>query len=325
MPLLSIGTTPLCRRGWRWLAFVAAWLVAAMMPTSGLAWSHGHRIISLAAFEAQPAELRALWSQAHQVPGDAKGPRPISEYLTLYEFWAASPDHFQGKVAQGVRDGFLYYEGNWLYHYFTLSPEENLARAERGATWYFEQIAKAFRENRPADAARYAGGFAHAIEDRGYPVHAWDGNDDEREAVEAKYTAFGLSDLDKNFGVGQPGPSQIWWADDRNIRVDLSGYEPTLLGATPEEAATETARRLEAMGQVTRQACSDDPSTPGTFLNEHLKDAWHGPGHEHPAGSATVAILNRMAEQSARLVADVYYSGYLLGTSTAQAASVLAK
>ena len=283
----------------------AAW--TAGFSATAFGWISAHSEISRAAWKVQPQALQDLWSKPFRLPNGKESSRPISEYLISR--WSGAPD---SAASRKSRDEFLYYEGDWLYHYFVFSPEENRGRAERGARWYFEHIIAAFREGRSADAARYAGGFAHALEDRSCPVHAYDGYAQERELLESQYADRGLQDSDKSFRGDALSYSAVWFVDDQDVKVSIAGYQPKPLGDTPEKAAIEVARRLQTISDYTRKICSQDSNVPGTFLNEHLKDKWYGPSYFHQCGPATVALLEKMARQSAYLVADVFLTSYRL-------------
>ena len=299
------------------LTLIVAVACIIVLPATVSGWGSAHTAISQAALEIQPQVLRDLWSASHQVSGDTDGPRAISEYLTLYKFWSGNPDH---ACHNGFCD-FLYYEVPWMYHYFVFSPKRNRDLAERGAKWYFERIIKSLNNGCPADAAQYAGGFAHALEDRSCPVHAWDGYSKEREILETRYASLGLQDKDKSFRGNAKSYSAIWFVNDNNMKVDIKGYNVKLLGDTPEKAATKVVKRLQAITDSVRKVCSEDPAVQGSFLNVHLKDKWYDKSYFHDTGPATVALLNKMAEQSAFLVADVFYTGYRLSLSSGRTAN----
>ena len=120
----------------------AAW--TAEFSATAFGWISAHSEISRAAWKVQPQALQDLWSKPFRLPNGKESSRPISEYLISR--WSGAPD---SAASRKSRDEFLYYEGDWLYHYFVFSPEENRGRAERGARWYFEHIIAAFREGRP--------------------------------------------------------------------------------------------------------------------------------------------------------------------------------
>jgi len=286
-----------------------------------LGWGDGHEKINRAAFEVQPQALKALWSTPYRHPHDTVE-RPIREYLFAYCWWAGNPDHVEGPVdgacASEVRKNyvkqFVYGERNgtygpptpyglpvaesgavWAYHYFGFPAEETRARAERGARWYFDRMTEAFRDGRPEDAAQYAGGIAHAIEDRASTVHAWDGYGEQRQKMEKQHK------LDSALKHGR---SVFWFVGDQGIEAEIKGYRPRMLGGDSAEAARELAARLEELAGSSQAILSN----PEGYLGAHLQDDWENGG----SGPATDAAMSAMAKESARLVADMFFTAYRL-------------
>jgi len=266
------------------------------LPNAVFAWSHAHEIISRAAYKVQSKPLRDLWSQPHRNPKDTTQ-RTIDHYLVKYAWWSGNPDH------QKAPD-YLYREKGWVYHYFGYPEAENRARAERGATWYYTRMVKAFRDGDAVAAATYAGSFAHAIEDRSSPVHAWDGYGTQREAFETQHAAQGLQKPENSFRGNARSFSLFWFLSDAGVKFDLGRYKPKLLGSTIEEAAIETAKRFQAITEKSRGMLTD----PRKFLSAHLKDAWQKRASSKP----TDAYQILMARESACLVADMFHTAYTL-------------
>jgi len=287
-----------------------------------LGWANAHEKITRAAFDVQPKQLQALWSQPYKHPHDSRE-RTINHYLCGYSWWTGNPDHVQGPLTKSTASNeraknyiknFAYGEKDgefavptprglpkpesgpvWLYHYFGFAVAESRARYARGAKWYFERIIEAFRDGRPEDAAQFAGSFAHTIEDRSSPWHAWDGYDAERKTIEARHNL--LTAL-------HYGRSAFWALQDREADPGIAGYKPKLLGATPDEAAKAVARRMEAITDQARTMFAD----PAGFLGAHLKDDWQNA----VSSPSTDAAMSEIAKLSTRLVADMFFTGYKL-------------
>jgi len=299
-------------------------LVVGLCISAGVVfgWSNAHEKITRAAFDVQPKQLQALWSQPYKHPHDSRE-RTINHYLSSYSWWTGNPDHVQGPLSTSIASNeraknyiknFAYGEKDgifavptpwglpvpesgpvWLYHYFGSSVAESRARYARGAKWYFERIIEAFRDGRPEDAAQFAGSFAHAIEDRSSPWHAWDGYVAERKTIEARHDL--LTALRR-------GMSAFWLLQDREADPGIAGYEPKLLGATPDEAAKAVAHRMESVTDQARTMLAD----PDGFLGAHLKDDWQNAA----SSPSTDAAMSEIAKLSTRLVADVFFTGYKL-------------
>jgi len=301
------------------------------LATTVLGWADKpHSRISQAAFDCQPQELRQLWSSPHKYPFDPRGPHPIAEYLVAYKWWSGNPDFFMSGPLDRARHigNFLYAENKnaqqckptppgagkpaheWIYHYFVFDPDKNFARAQRGARWYFQQMVDAFKDNRPADAAQFAATLAHAVEDRSSPVHAWDGYSSQREAFETKHADQGLQDPNKSFRNNPKSWSLFWFNTDESIHVDISDYKPKMLGTTIDEAAAAFAKRLQEITDASRANLAD----PDRFLGAHLKDDWPN----RSSSPKTTSYMEQMAKNSARLVADVFYTAYRLQSPPSQ-------
>ena len=284
-------------------------------------WSDGHEKITRAAFAVQPPALKELWSTPYRHPHDS-AERPIRDYLFAHIWWSGNPDHVDGPPNSGSANEerknyvkqFVYGEQDgrygpptpyglpvpdsgafWAYHYFSFPPKETRARAERGARWYFDRIAEAFRDGRPEDAAQYAGGFAHSIEDRSSTVHAWDGYGEERHTVEKRH---------KLDAALKHGMSVFWFINDKGLDACIDGYEPRMLGPDSKTAGREAGKRLKKLAEFSQAILSD----PEGYLGAHLEDDW-----ENAASSpATDAAMSKMAKECARLVADMFFTGYRL-------------
>ena len=64
---------------------------------------------------------------------------------------------------------------SWLYHYFDSTPSANAGIEARGASWYVSKAAAALRAGHVDVAFLHLGCFAHALQDRSSPYHAFGG------------------------------------------------------------------------------------------------------------------------------------------------------
>lgn len=309
-------------------AFLAS--TATMLPAPVLAWGAGHRVITRAAVEVMPETLRQEWSKPHRHPFSGEE-RTIADWLV--ERFSSHPDWVDGPSRTGTDIGerrratqFVYAEKDgayfppvawadpdrdpevprpWTYHYFTRPVEEvNRAFAEAGARWYFVRISAAFRSGNHTEAAEYCGAFAHAIEDRVSPFHVWDGYTEEREALEDTLAEHGLQSSEGSRNGESKGSSLFWGLDGPNMKADLSGYAPSSLGTTIDEAATAFTRRLFENREFAKAVYTKRDG----FLAAHLTDDWRN----KDGGPETDRYLSEVATHNARLVADVFLTAWLL-------------
>ncbi len=298
-----------------------AFLLLIASAHSVFGWGSTHEQITQAAYDVQPQALKSLWVASYQHPQDGST-RTIQAYLFDYFWWSGNPDHVEGPLngsfASEERKNYvkLFHYGErggafavptptglplppegsaWTYHYFNFSPSENAGRAERGAEWYFDRIVEAFLDDRDEDAAQFAGSFAHAIQDRSSTVHAWDGYGAERSAVETQHG------LDSHL---MHGISLFWFINDNNVSADIAGYDPLMLGTNAAEAAQELSVRLQSLNDASRANLSD----PARYLGSHLNEDWTN----NASSPATDAHMSEMARESSRLLADVFFTGFML-------------
>ena len=269
------------------LLVLAAWVFTG----DAFAWSDGHATITRAAFESLPQAQQAGWGREADDP-IWKCSRKIAEGLIkdycyipdLYDCGPKNPT-FKPEVKPFFRSSA---QGK-SYHYFTLDEKGNREWCRAGAQWYFEQMARAFKANKPVDAAMYAGSFAHAIEDRTSPYHCLDGYEKAR------------ADYEKQHGLD----FKFWALSDKHVAVSLEGRMPILLGKDPAEAARAFCKRFEENNAYARGRIPD-------FVGAHLKDDWKN----EAVGSPTDAIMSEMATEAAKLVADVFYTALVTGSRT---------
>lgn len=208
----------------------------------------------------------------------------------------------------------------WLYHYFTQPPADDRSMEAKGAAWYIAQAATAFSVHNITKAMLHLACFAHGMEDRSSPYHAFGGFDSEKADFEAKYN---LTAVCKSHWPQMP-PSQrprceiLFWGPNEPSLANFAvpgGYKPKLLGASPAAAGMVVGARMEAIANHSRFVAS----RPGGYIESHLKDDnwWLG-----NASANTLANMAEMGQGSTRLVADCVYTAWYLGTKASAVLSV---
>lgn len=301
-------------------------------PGNAGAWGAGHRVITGAALGVMPEGLRKRWEKPHRHPVSGEE-KPIASWLVerycQHPDWVDGPSRDGSDLAERKRTTqFVYAERNgqyfppiawadperdpkaprpWTYHYFTQRSEEvNRAFAEAGARWYLTRIVAALQNGRDAEAAEYAGAFAHAIEDRVSPYHVWDGYAEEREKLEDTLAAEGLQSPEGSRGGKQGNSSLFWFLDGPGMRPDLEGYGPVVLGGSVEEAAAAFTERLFASREFAKAVYTRRDG----FLAAHLADDWQ----KQKGGAETNRFLSEVATENAKLVADTLFTAWRLAT-----------
>ncbi|MDF1812715.1 MAG: hypothetical protein P1V20_10890 [Verrucomicrobiales bacterium] len=310
----------------RFLCVVAA--VFLLLPNEAFAWGGAHVQMTGAAFAVQSEAFRKTFSENYDDPFD-QTLRPLSWHLvnrfTMHPDAVDGPCRNEADIPKRIRatqfvfaqrgDKFMapiaYADPQKsekgprpkTYHYFTLQTEElNRIFARKGAEWYFRKIGLALQESRTADAAEFLGAFAHAIEDRVSPYHVWDGFAVQREELESQYP--GLQAPEGSW-KGNPGSASLIWAlGGKNVKVNLSGYEPQALGEDIESAAEAFTQRLFESREHARKIYSRENG----YISVHLQDDWQN----RAEGVETGRILSEVAQENSRLVADVMLTAWIL-------------
>lgn len=303
------------------------------LPGDVLAWGGAHPVMTEAAWQVQDGTFQKRWQQMHRNARIARE-ETLAWYLThhfcKHPDWVDGPSTDQGDVPERMRaTHYLYAEkdGKYFppiaymdpdkaakgtrprtYHYFTLSSEElNREFARKGARWYFEKITGALKEGRDADAAEYAGAFAHAIQDRVSPYHVWDGYSEEREAFEDQFRDGIFQKAETSFRGKVAGASMFWTLGGEGLSVDLGSYEAKALGADPESAADLFVERLFESRRFALQIYLD----PEAFLGSHINDDW--PSKQ--VSEATNRHLETICHENAKLLADVLETAWRMSVS----------
>ena len=120
---------------------------------------------------------------------------------------------------------------------------------------YVTQAVEQLRASNPNEASRYAGCLLHFLEDCGSPAHSIPGDNQhglmkDLIAVPEAYRDRPLHGL----------------IEDGQLKLDLAGYQPRLLGTTPEEATFHLVERLHFAVRNARSQVI--PILQGVFAND---------------------------------------------------------
>lgn len=304
-------------------------LAIALPPSLAQAWGRGHSVITTAALKAMPDALLKAWSASHRSEL-AKEEKPIADWLCtrfcMHPDWVDGPSASGTDIAERVRStAFVYAEKDgvytrpiaytdprrdpksprpWTYHYFTRAEKVNRTFVEAGARWYFAKISEAFRAGDFVAAAEFCGAFAHAMEDRVSPYHVWDGYEKEREALEDSLRAEGLQSPDGSRGGNPKNASLFWNVDGPDMKPDMVGYQPAVVGKSIEEAAANFTTRFFESRAFAKSIYSDRTG----FLAAHLAEDWRG----KTTSAETTVHLTKVGTHCSRLLADVLFTAWTL-------------
>ena len=185
----------------------------------------------------------------------------------------------------------------WLYHYFQQPPASDLGMEGRGGAWYIQQAAEAFRDKNVTKAALHLGCFAHGIEDRSSPYHAFGGFAAQRTAVETAHnlTAICTSHWPQMQPIERPRCEILFWgATEPSLQqFNTPGYQPLLLGADPTAAGAAVGARMEALAAASREICARPVSG---YVATHLTDDnwWLGNSSAGPTAAITRKHMKRI-------------------------------
>jgi hypothetical protein len=201
----------------------------------------------------------------------------------------------------------------WLYHYFTEPPAADLGIEGRGGVWYLEQASRAFADGNVTKAALHLGCFAHGIEDRSSPYHAFGGFDQQKIAIETQnnLTATCKAHWPEMQPSQRPRCEILFWSPTEPSAAEFGapGYAPLLLGPTAAAAGVAVGARMAELAATSREIAA----RPGDgYVVSHLQDSnwWMG-----TSSNATRTAMSEMGRQSTRLVADVIYTAWVLGNN----------
>ena len=190
--------------------------VAAVVLQCGTAsaWGPMHSSITEAAFDALPDWERAVFS---------------AQRARLIEFDCMIPDFARAASNRATLGKYAVLPNGDPFTHEPHSRAHNCAQMLHYVTQAVEQL----RANNPDEASRYAGCLLHFLEDCGSPAHSIPGDNQhglmkDLIAVPEAYRDRPLHGL----------------IEDGQLKLDLAGYRPQLLGTTPEEAAFHLVERL---------------------------------------------------------------------------------
>lgn len=270
-------------------AFFSKLLIIFSTSLSCFAYSTFHTTITRAAIDSLPSNYLAIFTHTYDDPD--WGSATLRELIeNKYSF---NPDNHISYADTQIRENikpYLYFEGTWMYHYFyAITGQELTDRYNRGAQWYFSKASTAFKTNQPHEAAKFLGSFIHTIQDRSSVLHCFDGEDATRTALWPEDTL------------------KFFTPTEENVVVNISDYTPKLLGDTVINASNEFTTRFSTLNQFAKYKVH--LSTPN-FVSAHREDPeWA----LQKSGTATDEIIQVIAEESAKLTADVIYTAMYLG------------
>lgn len=234
-------------------------------------WSSAHWKITEAAIHALPEGQRSRWRECEA---------GFREYCCY-------PD--KGLTSPAAKPYLVLVKGR-LLHYFPRDNQEDFAVFNEGAESYVQLIVNKMRQGQYAEAAKFAGAFAHVLEDLSQPqCHALEGiNGIPWTTLDELFTPEGQS--------WNRAPQSIIKLDDNpGFVVRLAGYRPRLLGTHPREAAFRLYQRSCRLRQLARKALPD------MLMRTYAGDV-------DGAVKATIPP----AVEDAKLVADMFYTCFAL-------------
>lgn len=250
-------------------------------------WSSAHGKITKAAFGALPDWQREHWRQSE------------AAFATYCLYTDMGLENAEAKPYLVVVKGRL-------FHYFPRENREDYAMFLEGAERYVRLIVGRMRAGEYDEAAKFAGAFAHTLEDLGQPqCHALEGiNGIPWTTLDELFTP-----EDRTWN--RAPQSIISLDDDPRFVVRLEGYRPQLLGMHPQEAAFRLYQRSCRLRQFARKAL------PAMLTRVYAGDL---------AGAVDATLP--AAVEDAKLVADMFYTCFALaarrfGPEEAQALEAL--
>ena len=188
--------------------------VVALQCGTASAWGPMHSSITEAAFDALPAWQREIFT---------------AQRTKLIEFDCMIPDFARAASNRATLGRYAVLPNGDPFTHEPRSREHNFAQMLHYVTQAVEQL----RANNPDEASRYAGCLLHFLEDCGSPAHSIPG--DNQHGL--------MKDL-------LPVPERFkdralhGLIEDGQLKLDLTGYHPQLLGTTPQEATCHLTERL---------------------------------------------------------------------------------
>ena len=234
-------------------------------------WGGAHWKITEAALRTLPEWQRAYWRES------AAGFRQYCTYPDLgLDNAAAKP--------------YLVTVKGRLLHYFPRDNREDFLVFHEGAERYVRLIVERMRAGAYAEAAKFAGAFAHVLEDLSQPqCHALEGiNGIPWTTLDELFTP-------EDQSWNRAPQSIIGLDSDPQFVVRIDGYRPQLLGMHEKEVAFRLYQRSCRLRQMARKAL------PAILTRCYAGDA---------EGAAQAALPP--AVEDAKLVADMFSTCFAL-------------
>jgi hypothetical protein len=186
----------------------------ALLSGSILAWGPMHAPITEAAFDALPEWQRELFAAQRQT---------LIDFDCIIPDLARAPAHRQtiGRFATLPNGDPFTHEPHRRHHNFDQMLH------------YFSQAVEQIRASQLDEASRYAGCLLHFLEDCGSPAHSIPGDNQHGLMKDLLVVPEIYRD--------RPLHSLI---ESGQLKLDLVGYHPQLLGTTPQEAVFQLVERL---------------------------------------------------------------------------------
>jgi hypothetical protein len=194
--------------------FLLGLAISVLHPGTVVAWGPMHSSITEAAFDALPEWERDIFS---------------AQRARLIEFDCMIPDFARAASNRATLGKYAVLPNGDPFTHEPHSRDHNFAQMLHYVTQAVEQL----RANNPDEASRYAGCLLHFLEDCGSPAHSIPG--DNQHGLMKDLIAVPEAFRDR------PLHGLI---EDGQLKLDLAGYQPRLLGTTPEEATFHLVERL---------------------------------------------------------------------------------
>lgn len=246
-------------------------------------WSSGHVKITQAALGVLPDWQRSHWQASEE---------GFKKYCIYVDMGLSNVE---------AKPYLVVVKGK-LFHYFPRENREDYVIFSEGAERCMRLIVEKMREGDYAEAARFAGAFAHVIEDLGQPqCHALEGING------LPWTVLDEIFTPEDQSWNRAPQSIISLDDDARFVVRLEGYCPQLLGTHIKEAVFRLYQRCCRIRQAARKAL------PAMLTRIYAGDV----------GGAVEANIPP-AVDDAKLVADMFYTCFALASGRFEASEVKA-
>jgi len=234
-------------------------------------WGSGHGKITQAALDSLPEWQRARWRESEA------GFQKYCVYVDM------GLDNAEAKP-------YLVVVNKRLFHYFPRDNREDYQVFMEGAERYVRLIVDKLREGEDAEAAKFAGAFAHVLEDLSQPqCHALEGiNGMPWTVLDELFTP-------QDQSWNRAPQSIISLDSDPRFVVRLDGYRPQLLGMHPKEVAFRLYVRCCRVRQLARKAL------PAMLTRVYAGDV-----------GGAVEAMTPPAVEDAKLVADMFSTCFAL-------------